>query len=309
MEKYLNPEQMKEFYEQAADIVSIRRGEPMNLHTTFKTGGGAAFFAEPADSAAVEAILKLCRSFGVPFFILGCGSNVLVSDSGYKGLIVSMRSLKEVRFTDGILSAGAGLSLAALAAAALSRGLSGLEFASGIPGSVGGAVFMNAGAYGGEINDVFEYALVLDSTTGEIRRYNREQMEFSYRHSSVMQSGGIILEAGFKLNPNDPSEIKEKMHSLNARRAEKQPLEFPSAGSVFKRPVNAYAGELIEKSGLKGERIGGASVSEKHAGFIINDKNGTSSDIFSLIKYVQKSVFDAFGVKLECEIRFLGEFE
>lgn len=280
----------------------------MKNHTTFHTGGPADTFAEPADIDELRELISVCTGSGTPYIVIGCGSNLLVSDEGFRGTVICLGpSFGKVRINGEFLEAGAGIRLSAAALAAEEAGLSGLEFASGIPGSVGGALVMNAGAYGGEIKDVLEEAEVLE-LDGTPCRLHAEALELGYRSSNITGLGRIVLRARFRLTKGDPEEIGARMRELNERRKENQPLEFPSAGSTFKRPEGYFAGKLIEDAGLKGFSIGGAQVSEKHAGFIINRGNATSEDIRKLISEVQRRVKENSGVTLEPEVRFLGDF-
>lgn len=233
---------------------------------------------------------------------------MLISDKGFDGVVVHVAGgMSDIQVDGNIITAGAGANLFAIAKAALDAGLGGLEFASGIPGSLGGAVYMNAGAYGGEIKDVCTGVTVIDEE-GNIREVSASEMDFSYRHSAAMDKGYIICGATFSLQPKDPVEIKALMEDFAKRRKEKQPLEYPSAGSTFKRPEGHFAGALIEQAGLSGYSIGGAAVSDKHCGFVINKENATASDIYNLCKYIQETVQDKFGLQLELEVRTFGDF-
>ncbi len=280
--------------------------EPMSKHTSFKIGGNASLFVTPGDDDALVSILGKCREEDARVFILGNGSNLLVSDEGIDAVVVSMsRENDEISVSsDGVISCPAGVSLMKVCRTALQHSLSGLEFAFGIPGSVGGAVYMNAGAYGGEIKDVIVScrAITPDGETVEIKK---EDMLLGYRTSVFNKNNYVILSAEFKLNKGDPDEIKAKMDDFMNRRKTKQPIEFPSAGSVFKRPEGYFAGALIEECGLKGKRIGGAEVSRKHSGFIINAGEATAADVMALVDYVRKTVKDEKGVLLEPEIRII----
>ncbi len=281
--------------------------EPMNRHTTFQVGGCAAFLLKPKADQIAD-ILSLCRRFDVPYFCLGRGSNLLVSDLGYDGVVISIgQDMADISVSGDTIVAGAGASLAGVAMAALNSSLSGMEFASGIPGSVGGGLVMNAGAYGGELKDVVVSAKVL-SENGEILTLLRDEMDLSYRHSMMQDKGYIILEATFRLRAGDKDEIKALMDDLNGRRREKQPLEYASAGSTFKRPEGYFAGKLIEDAGLKGFSIGGAAVSDKHCGFVINKGNATAKDITDVMEECMIRVQEEFGVTLVPEVRMLGNF-
>ncbi len=284
----------------------IRIDEPMSRRTTFRVGGPADVLFLPESAGQVVRALDAARAAGVPAVVIGNGSNLLVRDKGIRGLVVALgEGFSEVRIDGETVEAQAGVSLAKLAAAAQSAGLSGLEFASGIPGSLGGGCAMNAGAYGGQLSDVLVDADVLMG--GEIRTLSNAEMQMGYRTTRPLREGGIVLSARFALKRDDPGAILARMKELNARRRDKQPLNFPSAGSTFKRPEGYFAGALIEGAGLKGRSVGGAQVSEKHAGFIINTGGATAADILALIGVVQDEVQARSGVRLETEVRILGE--
>lgn len=281
--------------------------EPMKKHTTFRVGGPAKAFVEPTSVEALQKLLCFCREKQLPFYIIGRGSNLLVSDKGYEGIIICLyRNLSEMRVEDNRLFLQSGVLLRQAAELALQEGLTGLEFAHGIPGTLGGAVVMNAGAYGGEMKDVVASVKVLHFD-GEIREYGREEMEFSYRHSILAKKDGIVLEVVLELQKAEfPEKIEERMKELKKMRMEKQPLEYASAGSTFKRPEGFFAGKLIEDAKLRGFSIGDAQVSEKHCGFIVNRGNASAADIKTLIEEVQKRVYEQFSVRLETEVKFLG---
>ncbi len=285
---------------------SAEREVPMKNYTSFKVGGPAELFLSPEDAGQTAKLVRFCEKEEIPVFVLGKGSNLLVSDRGIKGAVIYTGKQCGISLVDeNTVRAQSGASLAQLCTFALENSLSGLEFAYGIPGTVGGAVFMNAGAYGGEMKDVLlnsEYVST-DGTSGEL---DNEAMELSYRHSAYENSNLVITAASVRLAPADRNEIKSTMNDILARRKEKQPLEYPSAGSTFKRPEGNFAGALIEQCGLKGVSVGGAQVSEKHAGFIINRGGATAADILSLIKHVQARVKAQTGVSLETEIRLIG---
>ena len=285
--------------------------EPMNNYTTFRVGGPAKWMAAPQDEQQLRIILEICSELQVPCFILGRGSNLLVSDNGFDGVIVNLRkhfNKIEVDSENKTITAEAGASLPAVSQAALSAGLTGLEFAAGIPGTMGGGLFMNAGAYGGELKQVVTEATVM-TKDGMILHVPAEQMALGHRLSSFMQTGEIILSVKMQLTQGNPAVIKVNMDDFNSRRREKQPLEYPSAGSTFKRPAGYFAGKLIEDAGLKGFSVGGAQVSKKHAGFVINTGSATASDIWNLCNEIQNRVQNEFGVTLEMEIQKLGSFE
>ena len=278
----------------------------MKNYTSFKGGGPAELFLSPEDAGQTAKLVRFCEKEEIPVFVLGKGSNLLVSDRGIKGAVIYTGKQCGISLTDeNTVRAQSGASLAQLCTFALENSLSGLEFAYGIPGTVGGAVFMNAGAYGGEMKDVLlnsEYVST-DGTSGEL---DNDAMELSYRHSAYENSNLVITAASVRLAPADRNEIKSTMNDILARRKEKQPLEYPSAGRTFKRPEGNFAGALIEQCGLKGVSVGGAQVSEKHAGFIINRGGATAADILSLIKHVQARGKAQTGVSLETEIRLIG---
>lgn len=285
--------------------LAVKKDEPMSRHTSFKTGGNADLFITVNSKEKLACLLETAAALCVPIFILGKGSNLLVSDSGIEGAVISLSGMDKIEVSGNALVAGAGASLSAVCLAAASAGLSGLEFAYGIPGSVGGALFMNAGAYTGEMADCVSRAefVTKDGTTGQIPK---EEMALGYRTSIFKTSGNIITEVQFELKPANEQEIRQSMDSFIKKRKEKQPLEFPSAGSTFKRPEGYFAGALIEQSGLKGERVGGAMVSEKHAGFVINYDGATTGDILTLMERVKQKVLDDSGVELEPEVIFVG---
>lgn len=286
--------------------LDIKTNVSMKEYTTFNAGGEAACLVEPATEAELADIVSLCSDKGIDYYILGNGSNVLFTDEGYDGLVIHIgRNMAHIKADGDIITAQAGASLPSLAGFAAAEGLSGLEFAAGIPGSVGGAVVMNAGAYGGEIKDVIEYADVCD-TAGNIVRLTAEELKLDYRSSIIPEKNYIVCAACFKLKKGDKEAIKAAMSDYNNRRRQKQPLTYASAGSTFKRPAGHYAGELIERCGLKGYGIGDAMVSEKHAGFIINTGNASVKDILDVICHVQKTVYENTGVKLETEVKIVG---
>lgn len=280
--------------------------EPMKKHTTFRVGGNAKYYVNPESKEQLSQTVKLCRKEKIPHYILGNGSNVLVSDAGYDGVIIELhRNLNRVRIEGTKVCAQAGTLLSRAACLAAQEGLSGMEFASGIPGTIGGALAMNAGAYGGEMKDIVKEALVLTGE-GEFRTLKGEELELGYRTSIIARAGYIVLEAVLKLQPGERGVIEARMEELKTARTTKQPLEYPSAGSTFKRPEGYFAGKLIMDAGLRGCRRGGAQVSEKHCGFVINTGDATAQDILTLIVHVQKEVERQFGVRLEMEVKTLG---
>lgn len=294
--------------QQCSDI-TVRQNAPMRDYTSFQIGGTADLLLLPETKEALQACCKAVRASGLSAYILGAGSNVLVGDGGIRGVVIRLGApFSRIRQSGTMLIAEAGVSLARLASAALEAGLSGLEFASGIPGSLGGAVFMNAGAYGGEMKDVVVETEYLDVSDGTLHRVTGADHGFDYRRSVFTGTEHLIVESRLQLTPGEPETIRAAMRDLNSRRKEKQPLHYPSAGSTFKRPAGYFAAKLIEDAGLKGAKVGGAQVSEKHAGFIVNTGGATAADVRRLMAHVQKEVFEAFGVMLEPEVRLLGEF-
>lgn len=289
-------------------MTSIRLNEPMKNHTSFKVGGATEIFFEPFCVAELKNAIVFLKRYNIPYIIIGNGSNLLVSDKGLKGAVVKIGdnfSSCEINGEDAV--AGSGILLSSLAKLCARHGLTGLEFASGIPGTLGGATAMNAGAYNGEMKDVIAWVEVLDENS-EIIRMTNDQMNFGYRRSIVEDKGYIVISAGLKLRRGQRENIDALMADLTQRRKSKQPLHLPSAGSTFKRPEGYFAGKLIEDSGLRGFSIGGAQVSDMHCGFIVNSGNATAKDIYDLIKYVQNTVYYKFNVKLEPEVKILGEF-
>ena len=287
---------------------NVYRNEPMRKHTTFRIGGPADFYLCPHSAKEIQKTVAICREEELPYFILGNGSNLLVSDQGYRGVVIQLwKNVSDILVEGCRIRAKAGASLAKIAGEALEEGLTGMEFAAGIPGTLRGAVVMNAGAYGGEMKDILQEALVMDEQ-GEIFTLKKEELHLGYRTSIIKEKGYIVLAAALELKPGDRKEIKEKMDELKQRRVEKQPLDMPSAGSTFKRPEGYFAGKLIMDAGLRGFSVGGAQISEKHCGFVVNTGKATANDVLTLIREVQKRVRDKFGVELETEVKFLGEF-
>jgi len=286
---------------------NIKLNEPMKNHTSFRVGGPADILIMPSNTERLVEVLKLCKEKKVPFFIMGNGTNLIVRDKGIRGVVIkTYENFNEYKVIDNVIEAYAGILLSRIADIALEKELSGLEFASGIPGTLGGAVFMNAGAYGGEMKDIVIQTEYIDSDN-QVRVLSGSQHEFGYRSSCIQRESGIVLKSRIMLKKGSKSEIKAVMEDLNTRRTEKQPLELPSAGSVFRRPEGYYAGKLIQDCGLRGYRIGGAEVSCKHCGFIVNSDGATAEDIISLIKHIQKSVKAKFGVDMRTEVRIVGE--
>lgn len=286
----------------------ILLNEPMCKHTTFRVGGEAMCFVRVSDSRQIAKIIPYLKEVEVPYFILGNGSNLLVGDKGYKGVIFQIGSSMGSVVAEGTcIRAKAGALLSMAARCALENGLTGLEFSSGIPGTIGGGVVMNAGAYDGEMKQIVKQVTVMNEQ-GEILEIDGDDMEFGYRTSIIKNRPFIVLEVLMSLKPGNKGEIAEKMEELARRRKEKQPLEFASAGSTFKRPEGYFAGKLIMDAGLRGYSIGGARVSEKHCGFVVNAGNASAADVAEVIREVQERVKDKFGVTLETEVIFLGDF-
>lgn len=301
----------QEFYEKLQKIVpanEILVNEPMSKHTTFRIGGNADVFVSP-EILQVSKIMALAKEYDVPVTVIGNGSNLLVGDKGIRGLVLSFgKEAEEIELDGRCMTVGAGTILAKVATEAARNGLTGLEFAAGIPGSLGGAIVMNAGAYDGEMKDVVISAKVL-TPEGEVLELSKEELELSYRHSCIPEKGYIVLEATLELSHGEEVAIREKMEDFRNRRIDKQPLEYPSAGSTFKRPEGYFAGKLIQDAGLRGYQVGGAQVSEKHCGFVINKGNASAADVLQLIEDVQRIVYDTFQVELEPEVKMMGEFQ
>lgn len=282
--------------------------EPLSEHTTFEIGGPADLYVMPEDIDELREVVDLCREMDLPFFVLGRGSDLLVSDEGYRGVIVGLAdglTGVDIDEDEDEMTCEAGVTLKEAAEMACELGLTGLEFACGIPGTVGGACFMNAGAYDGSIADVLESVRVI-TPEGDIKQLENSELNLGYRKSRICDEGLIVVSAVFKLHHGDPEEIRATMDDLTARREEKQPLDKPSAGSTFKRPEGHYAGKLISEAGLQGYQVGGAAVSTKHAGFVVNLGGATAADVHAVIEHVQDEVERQFGVHLEPEVRFLG---
>ena len=287
---------------------NVKLQEPMSRHTTFGIGGPADFYLCPHSTKEVQEIVEICKEENLPYFVLGNGSNLLVSDKGYRGVVIQLwKNFSDITVKDCCIQAKAGALLSKVAVEALEAGLTGMEFASGIPGTIGGAAFMNAGAYGGEMKDIIKSVKVLD-TQGEVRVLPKEELKMGYRTSIVKEKGYTVLSVELELSKGNREEIRNTMEDLKERRTSKQPLEMPSAGSTFKRPEGYFAGKLIMDSGLRGFSVGGAQVSEKHCGFVVNKGGATAMDVLNLIREVQRRVKEQFGVDLETEVRFLGEF-
>lgn len=290
------------------DKKNIYINEPMKKHTTFRVGGPADYFVLPTEVSQIINCIQLCKEEQIPYFILGNGSNLLVSDKGYRGVVIQIyKNMNHIQIDGRKIKAQAGALLSQIAKKALDAGLSGFEFASGIPGTLGGAAVMNAGAYGGEMKDILTSVTVLDEN-GQILHLEAKDLQLGYRTSIIKEKGYVVLEVELELQMGDPTQIQKRMEELKGQRVTKQPLEFPSAGSTFKRPVGYFAGKLIQDAGLRGYRVGDAQVAEKHCGFVINRGEATAAEIIQLIKDVQKKVYEEFQVELETEVKFLGEF-
>lgn len=301
---------MKQIYETLCGIcgaahVLVR--EPMSRHTTFRTGGPADLLVQP-EAEQIAPILEVCRNEEIPWTVIGNGSNLLVGDGGIRGVVLEIgKQMSDIAIEGTVITAGAGAMLSSIASRAAAAELTGMEFASGIPGSFGGAVVMNAGAYGGEMKDILQKVTVL-TPDGTVQTLSVEELELSYRHSIIPEKGYLVISAVLKLQPGNADEIQSIMDDLKEKRVSKQPLEYPSAGSTFKRPEGYFAGKLIQDAGLRGFRVGGAQVSEKHCGFIINRDQATSTDICQLMQQVSEIVYEKFGVRLEPEVKKIGEF-
>ena len=301
----------QEFYKKLESILTeeqVKIEEPMKNHTTFRVGGPAAYIVMPRTAEEVAKVTELCAQENVPYYIVGNGSNLLVSDKGYDGVIIQIyKQMSRVEVKGCEIYAQAGALLSMVAKRALDTELAGFEFAAGIPGTLGGACVMNAGAYGGEMKDVLKSVTVLDKD-GNVKKLAKDELELGYRTSVIAKKGYIVLDAVMELKEGKAEEIKALMDDLKERRITKQPLEYPSAGSTFKRPEGYFAGKLIQDADLRGFQVGGAQVSEKHCGFVINKDGATASDVMELMRQVSDKVYDKFGVRLEPEVKRLGEF-
>lgn len=284
----------------------IKLNEPLKRYTYTETGGNADFYLSPTKNEDVQAIVRYAKEKDIPVTYLGNGSNIIIREGGIRGIVISLLSLNHINVSDDAIIAGSGSAIIDVSRAARDHVLTGLEFACGIPGSVGGAVYMNAGAYGGEIKDCIDYALCVNEE-GDLIQFTNKELELDYRNSIVQKQHLVVLEAAFTLEPGKLDEIQAKMDDLTERRESKQPLEYPSCGSVFQRPPGHFAGKLIQDSDLQGYRVGGVEVSKKHAGFMVNVDNGTATDYEDLIHHVQKVVKEKFDVELHREVRIIGE--
>lgn len=301
---------MKKFEEALFTIAGenrILKEEPMAKHTTFRVGGVADYYAAP-EKEMLPKLIQCCLAYDVPYMVIGNGSNLLVSDSGIRGMVIEIgRNMSDICVEDTLIRVQAGALLSRTANEALANSLSGMEFAAGIPGCVGGAVVMNAGAYGGEIKDIIKTVTVL-TKDGVEKKLSVEELDLSYRHSCIPQKEYIVIETELSLAQGKQENIQAKMNELKEQRNAKQPLEYPSAGSTFKRPEGYFAGKLVMDAGLRGFQIGGAAVSEKHCGFLINKDKASAADVYHLIQEVQKRVEQQFGVRLEPEVKMVGDF-
>lgn len=301
-------ENMKNKFETILDQDRILLDEPMKKHTTFRLGGPADYFLSPSDVNQIPEIIHICRKEGIPWFVLGNGSNLLVSDQGYRGVVIQIyKNMNQITVEGTRMYAQAGALLSAVSKKAMEAGLTGMEFASGIPGTLGGAAVMNAGAYGGEMKDILVSVTVL-TDEGEQKVLKAEELSLGYRTSIIKERGYIVLDVVLQLQAGDQDAIRNRMEELKVQRVTKQPLEYPSAGSTFKRPEGYFAGKLVQDAGLRGYRVGGAQVSEKHCGFVINTGDATASDVVRLIRNVQDIVWNKFEVRMEPEVKFLGDF-
>lgn len=301
----MSPANFKNEIEAMLDLSDIKYNEPMKNHTSFKVGGPCNILLTPESYDDAVKILKLCKKYNEKYFVMGNGTNLIVKDGGFDGVIIKLTKIKNIEVDGKNIIADSGALLSCVSKEALKHNLKGMEFASGIPGTVGGAVAMNAGAYGPEIKDIIVSADVSDSD-GNIFTMNKDELDLSYRMSAVQKRNCTVLRATFQLEEGIFETIKNRMNELNKRRADKQPLEYPSAGSTFKRPDGYFAAKLIEDAGLKGLSVGGAAVSTKHSGFIINYNNATASDILNLISEVEKRINEKYGVQLEPEVKIIG---
>ena len=295
---------MEQLKQQLAEAgITFKENEPLAAHCTFKIGGPARLFVQPADRAQLCRAIALCKAQNIRYYLLGNGSNILFADEGYDGAVLDISAMQDtVEVCGTVLTAGAGVRLSALCKTALAHGLTGLEFAYGIPGTVGGAVYMNAGAYGGEMKDVLTTVQYL-TAAGEVQQAAASALDLRYRHSIFEENGGCILSAQFTLTPGEPDAIRTRMEELMAKRLDKQPLDKPSAGSTFKRPAGAFAAALIDQCGLRGYRHGGAAISDKHCGFVVNLGGASCADVLALCEQVRAIVKEKTGYDLEKEIR------
>ncbi|AVW09681.1 UDP-N-acetylmuramate dehydrogenase [Lactiplantibacillus paraplantarum] len=286
--------------------IEIKKDESLSHYTNTKTGGPADYVAFPKSISETKALITYANDQHLPLTVIGNASNLIVKDGGIRGLTIILTRMNQIHASENKVVAEAGAAIIATTKVACGASLTGLEFAAGIPGSVGGAIFMNAGAYGGEMSEVVETVTVL-TPTGQLKTLDHAELDFGYRHSSIQDYDDIVVSVTFGLKAGNQTKIQARMDELNTLRAAKQPLEWPSCGSVFKRPTGYFTGKLIHDAGLQGHKIGGAEVSKKHAGFIINVDHATATDYMDMIHYVQKVVFERFGVHLQTEVRIIGE--
>ncbi|WP_349626334.1 UDP-N-acetylmuramate dehydrogenase [Lactiplantibacillus plantarum] len=286
--------------------IEIKKNESLSHYTNTKTGGPADYVAFPKSISETKALITFANEQNLPLTVIGNASNLIVKDGGIRGLTIILTRMKQIHASGTKVVAEAGAAIIATTKVACGASLTGLEFAAGIPGSVGGAIFMNAGAYGGEMSEVVETVTVL-TPAGQLKTLDHDELDFGYRHSTIQDYDDIVVSVTFGLKPGNQTKIQARMDELNTLRAAKQPLEWPSCGSIFKRPTGYFTGKLIHDAGLQGHRIGGAEVSKKHAGFIINVDHATATDYMDMIHYVQKVVFERFGVHLQTEVRIIGE--
>lgn len=303
MERYVG---LKEFFKEIYLDNQMEENAPMKNYSYFKVGGPADILLNPSSKEQLVKTIKLCKEKNIPYFIIGNGSNLLIKDGGIKGVVIKLSELNSINVDGNKITAGCGALLKDVSAVAVQNSLTGFEFACGIPGSVGGAVFMNAGAYDGEMSYVISSAEVIN-TDGEAISLSKEELDLSYRSSKVMKENLVVVDATFTLQKGEQNLIKYKVNDLTKKREDKQPLEYPSAGSTFKRPTGYYTGKLIQDAGLKGYSIGGAAISEKHSGFVINKGGATAKDILDLIHFIQKTIKEKYDVELQTEVRILGE--
>jgi len=289
-------------------VINYKLNELMKQHTSFKVGGAADIFFEPADVEELRRTMTFVKEKNIPYCIIGNGTNLLIGDKGIRGAVIKVgESFGNINIEQEEITVDCGVLLSTLSKAVAKQNLTGLEFASGIPGYLGGAVAMNAGAYGGEMKDIVQWVEFLDENLN-IQRYSNKEMDFGYRRSVIEQRGLIVIRCNIKLKKGNPEQIGTTMADLNQKRKTKQPLHLPSAGSTFKRPEGYFAGKLIEDAGLRGYTLGGAQVSELHCGFVVNVNNATAKDVLDLIKHVQSTIYDKYKIKLETEVKILGEF-
>ena len=289
-------------------VEQVKKDEPMKIHTTFRVGGPASYFVTPETEEEVAKVIEVCTQENVPYYIVGNGSNLLVSDQGYEGVIIQIyKQMNQVKITENEIHAQAGALLSMIANRAMEAELTGFEFAAGIPGTLGGACVMNAGAYGGEMKDVLEKVTVL-TRDGDVKTLTKDELELGYRTSVIAKKDYIVLSAVIRLENGRKEEIKAVMDDLKEKRITKQPLEYPSAGSTFKRPEGYFAGKLIQDAGLRGFQVGGAQVSEKHCGFVVNKDQARAADVMNLMNQVSDKVYEMSGVRLEPEVKRLGVF-